>query len=193
MDAAIKELKKNVVIKAVKGLYRGQTRIDDDAGYRGEVKVCLERARLITQSYRETEGEPMITRRAKALKKILEGMTIYIQDKERLVGNMAADPNSLPLYPELAWRWVEKALDNEYQHLLSDEGKKELKEIDKYWVKLSVHGMERGLVPEQYKIFTGYTPVSVFSYTWDMVLPNYEKILKVGLKAIIKEAQDRLK
>ena len=41
MDAAIKELKKNVVIKAVKGLYRGQTRIDDDAGYRGEVKVVM--------------------------------------------------------------------------------------------------------------------------------------------------------
>jgi len=193
MDAAIKGLKKNVVIKAVKGLYRGQERIDQDAGYRAEVKVCLERARLITQSYKETEGEPMITRRAKALKKILDGMTIYIQDKERLVGNMAADANSLPLYPELYWRWLEKALDNEYQHLLSDEGKKELKEINKYWVKLSVHGMERGLVPESYKIFTGYTPVSVFSYTWDMVLPNYEKILKVGLKGIIEEAQDRLK
>ena len=157
MDAAIKDLKKNVVIKAVKGLYRGQTRIDDDAGYRGEVKVCLERARLITQSYKETEGEPMVMRRAKSLKKILDGMTIYIQDKERLVGNMAADPNSLPLDPELAWRWVEKALDNEYQHLLSDEGKKELKEIDKYWAKLSVHGMERNLVPPEYKPFTGYT------------------------------------
>ena len=193
MDAAIKELKKNVVIKAVKGLYRGQERIDMDAGYRAEVKVCLDRARLITQSYKETEGEPMITRRAKALKKILENMTIYIQDKERLVGNMASDVRSLPLYPELYWRWLEKALDNEYQHLLDDVGKKELKEINKYWQKLSVHGMERTLVPERLRPYTGYTPVSVFSYTWDMVLPNYEKIFKVGLKGIIKEAQDRLK
>jgi len=176
MDAAIKELKQNVCIKAVKGLYRGQERIDMDAGYRSEVKVCLERARLITESYRETEGEPMITRRAKALKKILENMTIYIQPKERLVGNMASDARSLPLYPELAWRWLEKALDNEYQHLLDDAGKKELKEIHKYWRKLSVHGMERNLVPEHLKPYTGYTPVSVFSYTWDMVLPNYETI-----------------
>ncbi len=193
MDAAIKELKDNVCIKAVKGLYRGQERVDMDAGYRSEVKVCLDRARLITQSYKETEGEPMVIRRARALKNILENMTIYIQDKERLVGNMASDPYSLPLYPELYWRWLEKALDNEYKHLMDDQGKKELKEINKYWQKLSVHGMERNLVPKSLKPYTGYTPVSVFSYTWDMVLPNYEKIFRVGLKGIIQEAQDRLK
>ena len=193
MDAAIKELKDSVCIKAVKGLYRGRERVDESAGYRSEVKVCLERARLITQSYRETEGEPMITRRAKALKKILDNMTIYIQDRERLVGNMASDLQSLPLYPEMYWRWLEKALDNEYQHLLDDEGKNELKEMNKYWRKLSVHGMERELVPADLKPFAGYTPVSIFSYTWDMVLPNYEKIFRLGLKEIIKEAQDKLK
>ncbi|MBM4463093.1 MAG: glycyl radical protein [Chloroflexi bacterium] len=193
MDAAIKELKENVCIKAVKGLYRGRERIDMDAGYRSEVKVCLERARLITESYKETEGEPMVLRRAKALKKILENMTIYIQPKERLVGNMASDPHSLPLYPELAWRWLEKALDNEYQHLLDDAGKKELKELHKYWKKISVHGMERNLVPDSVKPYTAYTPVTVFSYTWDMVLPNYEKILRVGLKGIIQEAKEKLK
>ena len=135
----------------------------------------------------------MVTRRAKALMKILGNMTIYIQDNERLVGNMARDLNSLPLYPELYWRWLEKALDNEYQHLLDDEGKRELKEINKYWKNLSVHGMERNLVPPDVKPFTGYTPVTVFSYTWDMVLPDYEKILKVGLKGIIEEAQNKLK
>jgi len=193
MDTAIKELKGDVVIKAVKGLYRGQQRVDDDAGYRAEVRVCLERARLITESYKETEGEPMVTRRAKALKKILENMTIYIQDRERLVGNMARDRNSLPLYPELYWRWLEKSLDSEYQHLLDDEGKRELKEINQYWKKLSVHGMERSLVPPELKPFTGYTPVTVFTYTWDMVLPDYEKILNVGLKGIIEEAQNKLK
>lgn len=192
MDAAIKELKDKVVIKAVKGLYRGQTKVDTGAGYRAEVKLCLERARLITESYQETEGEAMVLRRAKALKKILDNMTIYIQDKERLVGNLAKDPNSLPLYPEMYWRWLEKSLENDYQHLLDDEGKKELKEINKYWYKLSVHGMERDLVPPSIKPFTAYTPVSVFSYTWDMVLPNYEKILAVGLKGFQKEAEDRL-
>jgi len=192
VDAAVKELKDKVVIKAVKGLYRGQEKIDDSAGYRAEVKLCLERAHLVTESYQETEGEPMITRRAKSTKKILENMTIYIQDKERLVGNLASDPNSIPLYPEMYWRWLEKALESDYQHLLDDEGKKELKEINKYWRKISVHGMERDLVPPDVKPHTAYNPVTYFTYTWDMVLPNYEKILRVGLKGIMKEAEDKL-
>jgi len=193
MDAAVKELKDKVCIKAVKGLYRGQQRIDMDAGYRSEVKVCLERARLVTQSYKETEGEPMVIRRAKALKKILENMTIYIHERERLVGNMASDPYSLPLYPEMYWRWLEKALENEYQHLLDDAGKKELKEMNRYWRTLSVHGMERNAVPGSIKPYTAYTPVTVFSYTWDMVLPDYEKILRVGLKGIIEEVKEKQK
>jgi len=48
-------------------------------------------------------------------------------------------------------------------------------------------------VPPNMKAYTRYTPASVFSYTWDMVPPDYEKILWVGLKGIIKEAEDKLK
>jgi pyruvate-formate lyase len=38
--------------------------------------IDAERAVIITRSYQETEGEPMILRRAKALKKLLNEMTI---------------------------------------------------------------------------------------------------------------------
>ncbi len=34
-------------------------------------EVCLEKARIMTESYKETEGQPEIIRRAKALEKIL--------------------------------------------------------------------------------------------------------------------------
>ncbi len=33
--------------------------------------ICIERGYLITQSYKETEGEPLIIRKAKSLEKIL--------------------------------------------------------------------------------------------------------------------------
>ncbi len=33
-------------------------------------EICVERAKLITESYKETEGQPIATRRAKALEKI---------------------------------------------------------------------------------------------------------------------------
>ena len=38
-------------------------------------EICIERARLITQSYRSTEGMPYIIRRAIGLKDLLEHMT----------------------------------------------------------------------------------------------------------------------
>ena len=63
-------------------------------------ELTSERARLITESYRETEKEPMIIRRAKALRKILTEMTIYIQPWELLAGNLGPTPVSAPIYPE---------------------------------------------------------------------------------------------
>ena len=56
------------------------------------IKVCLERAELITESYRQTEDEPWILRRAKAVDHLLRNMTIYILDGEQIVGNYASTP-----------------------------------------------------------------------------------------------------
>lgn len=69
--------------------------------YRPGVKLCIERARLITESYKETEGEPMVLRRAKALAYLFENMTLYILPHERIVGNIASQPNRLITFPEL--------------------------------------------------------------------------------------------
>ena len=50
-------------------------------------EVCIERARLYTRSYQETEGQPPAIRAAKALAKTLAEMTIYIDEEELIVGN----------------------------------------------------------------------------------------------------------
>lgn len=50
-------------------------------------EICVERAQLITASYKETEDQPINIRRAKSLEKILNGMTIFIGDGELIVGN----------------------------------------------------------------------------------------------------------
>ena len=59
-----------------------------------EWKLDLERARLLTESYKQTENEPMTVRRAKALAHILDNMTIYIRSDEMIVGNYACDNDS---------------------------------------------------------------------------------------------------
>ena len=68
-------------------------------------EMCLERARLMTQSYRQTEGEPAILRRAKAFYAILDGLPIEIGDGELIVGNVASKPRVAYFAPEtFNWR-----------------------------------------------------------------------------------------
>ncbi|MBA4698911.1 MAG: hypothetical protein H2212_05695 [Ruminococcus sp.] len=62
--------------------------------------ICIERALLITESYKQTEGSPYIIRRAEGLKYLLEHMTIFIDEDELIVGNHGAKPRSAPLFPE---------------------------------------------------------------------------------------------
>ncbi len=67
-----------------------------------KISICIERAELVTESYKETEGLPWIIRCAKALDNILRKMTIYILPGEQIVGNYASSPHSLPTYPEIS-------------------------------------------------------------------------------------------
>ena len=57
--------------------------------------ICTEKARLIVDSYRQTEGEPQIVRRAKATAHYLDRKTISIEDDELIVGNVACRPMGL--------------------------------------------------------------------------------------------------
>ena len=52
-------------------------------------EVCAERARYITETYRQHEADPPVLRRARALANVLDHMTIYLADGE------------LPLRPSL--------------------------------------------------------------------------------------------
>jgi len=148
----------------------------------------LERARLVTQSYKKTEGQPIALRRAQALAHILDNMTIYIRPDEMIVGNYASNSDSVPFYPELAWKWIarETAPGQVYASMLSDEGRKELKEIGEYWGNRSIHHMSKKyLTPELKEQF--------WIFNWESATPNYDKILSIGLKGILEEARERLK
>ena len=49
--------------------------------------VGVERGRLVTGAYKENEADPILIKRAKALHKILNHMTIFINEDDLLVGN----------------------------------------------------------------------------------------------------------
>ena len=146
----------------------------------------LERARLLTESYKQTENEPMTVRRAKALAHVLGNMTLYIRPEEMIVGNYAKDVNSVPFYPELSWKWIkrETARGQVYGDMLDDAGRDELAEICDYWGNRAIHHMQRSYLPDELQdVF--------YVFNFESVTPNYEKILRVGLKGILEEVTHR--
>ncbi len=64
-------------------------------------EICIERAKLFTESYKKTKGESPIIRFAKAMEHFLTNMTIKIWDNEFIVGNRATKLVGTPLYPEV--------------------------------------------------------------------------------------------
>ena len=73
--------------------------------------VSLERGRLYMESYKETEGEPVVVRRAKALRHLLENHEIVIDDYDLLAGNRTAKPRAGVISPEMSPYWIDDELD----------------------------------------------------------------------------------
>ncbi len=101
-------------------------------------EISYERAELVTESYKETEGLPIILRRAKALETILAKMNIRIEDHELIVGNHTPKPRSSPIFPEYSFAWIAAEFDRLAKRtgdvfLISDECKTKLGKVFEYW------------------------------------------------------------
>jgi len=67
-------------------------------------EICFERARLMTTSYRRSEGEATVIRRAKAFYAIADGIPIRIDEGELVVGNLSRGPRVAYFAPE-SYQW----------------------------------------------------------------------------------------
>jgi formate C-acetyltransferase len=190
-----KDIKSRLVIKAVRNVRYGYHE-EDDTGqgmYRKGIKLDLERARLITESYRATDGEAFVMRRARALEHILSNMTIYMNDWERVVGNHASRPESLTFWIDMNWRSVVRVVKSkDCADLLDDEGRVELEELAAYWKGKSMSDRHQSLFTGE--VLRNWAFEGTIGWTqWsELGIPDYEKIFRVGLKGILEEAEQRL-
>ncbi len=191
------KIRERLIVKTVHNVRNLRQKEETAQGmYRQGIKLDLQRSRLLTESYQETEAEPMVIRRAKALERILTHMDLYIQDWERIVGNNVRTPQGLYFGIDMNWRSVRRVVNSEEgRSLLDDEERKELDELIAYWKGKSMSDIQQ-------KMFSGdilkYWDMSqgganFWSHWSELGIPNYEKIFKVGLKGLIQEAEQRLK
>lgn len=97
--------------------------------------LCIEKVRLVIESYRATEGEPQILRRAKATAYYLDHKTIFIEDGELIVGNVASKPMGMEA-GSLGPTWSPEDLDDLKQTTfeISDGDEAQLRALDDYWL-----------------------------------------------------------
>ena len=153
---------------------------------------CMERARYWTQAYRETEGEPEIIRRARALERVLDNMTIFIKDGELLVGYSASQPQLMPLHPEMSYQAMDQILAEPY---IKEEDKQELREIVEYWRPRTLHArVEAALTPEERHIAGTDTAFQSTTYKDGVssAAPDYDFVLQHGLNGIIGMLEEKL-
>ena len=176
------------ISRLVENLYRKMPEIEPD------------RAVLLTKSYRETEGEPIIMRRAKAFAHILAHIPITIREEELVVGSSTLAPRGCQTFPEFSYEWLEAEFDTIEKRsadpfYISEDTKKKLREVHKYWKGKTTSELALSyMAPEaaaaiEHNIFT---PGNYFYNGVGHVTVQYEKVLEIGLEGIIREAAREL-
>lgn len=187
-------LKNKIVSRAIRNVKRGNVDDDSQRGmFRPEIRLDLQRSILMTESYRETEGQPMAIRRAKALAHILNKMGIFIRDYERIVGYQTADPNGIFHPIEQNWKSPLRLVQSDTgRSLLDDNGRKVLEELCEYWKGKSISDRHQESIPADLKKYWNYEGTFLWSQLSELGIPNYQKLFKLGLKGLIQEITDRL-
>ena len=168
---------------------------DRMAAFREEVLeekpyIDAERAVLATQAYKENQNQPRVMVRALMLQKILENMSIYIEDKSLIAGNQATKNKNAPIFPEYTLKFVMNELDLFEKRdgdvfYITEETKQQLRDISPFWENNNLRARGEALLPDEVSVFmeTGVFGMEGKLNAGDAHLAvNYERILAEGLK-----------
>lgn len=162
------------------------------------VTICLDRARLITNFYKEPSMEPFMIRRAKSFAYVLRNKQIFIDDDSIMAGHLGSRLHSAPLYPEMT-AWLRDDLEEldtrESDNLQFMPGEKdELREIVKQWEGRTFGDLTAALSEEdidmmvQIGVFTkGVSNKSTMNHA-----PFYDELINKGYRYYINMCKEKI-
>lgn len=168
------------------------------------VQLCTERALLVTEFFRKHDNpdEPVVIRKAKALRHLLQNKSVKIFDDELIVGNVGSHRKSVIIQPELAGAvmseellWMGRRKTNPYTVPLKDKATLLLKVLP-YW-------LTRNMVS---KAFRWYNP-KLLRYVVDQLdassylinesggighfLPGYDRMIAQGIRGYMETLDEK--
>lgn len=160
--------------------------------------IDAQRAILATLAYKENLNQPRVMVRAKMLEKVLDNMSIYIEDKSLLAGNQATKNRNAPIFPEYTMEFVMNELDQFEKRdgdvfYITEKTKEQLREIAPFWQNNNLRARGEALLPEEVRVFmeTGVFGMEGKLNAGDAHLAvNYDRILKDGLRGYEKRVKE---
>ena len=121
-----------------------------------EASICIERAKIVTEVYRENSDLPVYELRAKCLEETLRRMSIYIDSDTLIVGNQASKDRAAPIFPEYGVNWIMDEMDTFEKRdgdrfFISEEDKSVLRKILPFWEKKTLKEKFLLLLPDDAK------------------------------------------
>ena len=160
--------------------------------------ASIEQARIVTESYKRTEGSPRCIQRAQALKDSLEQIRIRIEPDERIVGNRTPGVRGGVVFPETGASWVDREFETlptreQDRFRVHEEDIREFREkILPYWKGRSLEDQVRGVVGEQVDEIAKVVKINQKDHSQGHICPNTKKWLALGPAGIRRQAQDHL-
>jgi formate C-acetyltransferase len=167
-------------------------------------RIDVERARYFTQSMRETEGQPLVLRWAKAMDHIARNITVYIDDNQLLAGRAGCQGRYGILYPELDGDFLGLAIEElpkrkeSPSYITPEDAKIVIEEIAPYWMGKTFHeALNKALPPDVHKLtyddpeglisrfIVNETASFRSSIQW---VHDYDKVLRRGFGGLKQEA-----
>ncbi|MDG1642605.1 formate C-acetyltransferase [Klebsiella huaxiensis] len=158
-------------------------------------EISLERALLYTASHKQTEGEPVMIRRAKATEWVLDHVQISIRDDELIAGNRTIKPRAGIVSPEMDPYWLLKELDQfptrpQDRFNISEEDKRIYREeLFPYWENRSMKDFINSQMTDEVKtaVSTQIFSVNQTDKGQGHIIIDYPRLLENGLAALVAE------
>lgn len=162
--------------------------------------IETERARLVTEAFKESEGLSPIMRRAKIMEKLLNNMQVTIRDEELIVGTAAEHPRSSEIGIEFSVDWLEPEYDtlatrDNDPFIITDEAKAEMLELAKYWKGKTLSEYAMSLMTPECQACQDHAVFNVDNYKLAGVghyVPFWEKVIDKGYSGIIDEVNEAI-
>ncbi len=186
------ELKEQVLTSRIQNLREEVLRVP--------ATICLERARFYTEVYKKNEDKPVIIKRALAIRKTLEGMSIFIEPGGLIVGNQAAKLRAAPIFPEYAVEWIIKEIDEFDKRpgdvfCIDETEKKELLDLCLYWQGKTTFSRVRYLMGETLR---DIHKTSIIKAEGNLtsgdahIAIRTERLLRIGLDGYLEKIENYL-